>query len=388
MDNVLYKSQLLKRVKFFSALDEFSRNDIAKKLIRCEYKKGEIILKKGDKGSSLFIIDSGKVRIHSDNHTFSFFEPNEIFGEYFIIDKNGHSANASAVENCVIFKMDYHGFKRLMHQEPSDEINHCIMKSFVDRLRKMNDIEEELATKNKKIEKQNIVLEELNATKDKFFQIIAHDLRSPIASLLMEIEYLKETINDLKKEEIKEELSEMTTSTLKHIRLLDNLFNWAQLNRGTMPFHPELLQLKPVIDECTDQLKGGFKRKDLKLKDEILDISVFTDSNMLLFIVRNLLGNAIKFSHRGGEITLRSFIENDFVVIQVIDNGVGMSEEYCEKLFVDNQIESVLGTENEKGSGLGIKLCQEFIAKMNGEISCSSKLGSGSVFTIKLKKSI
>jgi PAS domain S-box-containing protein len=224
-------------------------------------------------------------------------------------------------------------------------------------------------------------LKELNATKDKFCSIIAHDLRTPFNSILGFSELLIENTKDSEVAESKI-YSEIINSSAKNtLVLLDNLLNWAKSQTGQIKFNPKKLNLSSIIQEILDIYISTAKIKNISLNYiPSEDIEVYIDQNMLKTVLRNLISNSIKFTNLNGKITINATQNHNNIEITVSDNGIGMNEETKKKLFkIDTNI-TTPGTASETGTGLGLILCKEFIEKQGGEIWVESELGKGSDF--------
>lgn len=228
-------------------------------------------------------------------------------------------------------------------------------------------------------------LRELNSTKDKLFSIIAHDLRSPFNAILGFSEILNDKTNELNADEYEQYLGFINTSARRTLALLDNLLAWAKSQTGKNTFNPLKTDLNEIIHEVLDISKSVAKIKNISISySQEGDIEVCADANMLKTILRNLISNAIKFTHPDGEIVLLAAKTDGHVEITVSDNGVGMSEDIRAKLFQIDKSTTTAGTANEKGSGLGLILCKEFVDKHGGKIWVQSEAGKGSSFIFTL----
>jgi two-component system, sensor histidine kinase and response regulator len=236
-----------------------------------------------------------------------------------------------------------------------------------------------------KIQQLNNDLEKQNATKDKLFTIIAHDLRNPFNSILGFSELLSENIrtNDIKKSE---EFSTLIYSTAKHtITLLENLLAWAKMQTGQIDFKPENLHLSQIVQEVIEVLNPSAKIKNIRLNYlQLSEITVHADPTMLKTVLRNLISNAIKFTNTGGTVEISAVSKKSQIVVNVSDNGVGMDEETQNKLFILDTTITTNGTANERGSGLGLLLCKEFVEIHQGKIWVESEVGKGSDFKFTL----
>ena len=229
------------------------------------------------------------------------------------------------------------------------------------------------------------LLVESNATKDKFFSIIAHDLRSPFNNIIGFTGLLIENTKDFGDPEFAQYLGIINSTANNTLVLLDNLLNWAKLESGKIYFKPEKQILSTIIDEVFILSNSIAQKKNIVLNYvESERIVVFADQNMINGILRNLISNAIKFTNSGGKIDVFASQDDRDIEIAVSDNGVGMDEETQKKIFSLASNESSPGTANEKGTGLGLILCKDFVEKHGGKIWVESKLGIGSTFKFRL----
>lgn len=238
---------------------------------------------------------------------------------------------------------------------------------------------------NKQLAKSEVELKELNASKDKFFSIISHDLRSPFVSLLGFSEYMAKYTDELDPEETKDYLTRIYKSAKNIFTLIDNLLQWSRLQTGGIPFSPAEFNLKPVVDQVINLLNETAVTKFITLTNKVAaPIEVYADQNMIETVIRNLISNAIKFTEEKGEVVVDAKIQDDDVLIMVSDNGVGMDSETIKGLFKIDVQYTTSGTRQETGTGLGLVLCKEFIEKNNGTIWAESISGSGSKFRFLL----
>lgn len=233
-------------------------------------------------------------------------------------------------------------------------------------------------------------LKQMNITKDKFFSIIAHDLKNPISSFLSVSDFLVGKFNDLRKDEIKEFLDEVHISAKNVYELLENLLLWSRSQRGLIHYHPMNLDLKTIFANNVNLLEINTEMKGVKLEYSLSkSYEVFADPNMLNTILRNLITNATKFTSEGGCINLMaSDYDENFCLISVSDTGVGIEPKKLAKLFQLEHSTTTDGTNNEKGTGLGLILCKDFVEIHKGKIWVESvpDKGSNFNFTIPLNK--
>ncbi len=241
----------------------------------------------------------------------------------------------------------------------------------------------------KELRESEIRFSELNATKDKFFSILAHDLKNPFNTILGFSEILKESAGVLDNNSIKEYARVINESAKNTHRLLENLLEWAKANQGRLHFSPAEILLKPIVLAEIQGLKSIADIKNSELVEKIPnDLRVITDENMLRSCLRNLITNAIKFTPKNGMIVVIARKEASQIVIGVEDNGIGMLPEAIEKLFRIETSGSTRGTENEYGTGLGLILCKEFVEKLGGRIWVESEVGKGSRFYFTLPEPV
>jgi PAS domain S-box-containing protein len=251
----------------------------------------------------------------------------------------------------------------------------CIAKEITQRKK----AEEELKLKNE-------LLNATNAEKDKFFSIVAHDLRGPMNGFLGLTGIMADDIESLSASELKEIATTMRTSAVNIYRLIENLLEWSKMQRGILNFEPQPLFLKLSLTKSIELMMDTANKKGIDLRINIPDHTVvIADIHMLETIIRNLISNALKFSFKGGiiEISAEKTVD-DMVRVVITDNGIGMSPELLEKLFTLTENINRKGTEGEPSTGLGLILCKEFVEKQGGKIWAESVEGEGSSFIFTL----
>ncbi|MBW7841598.1 MAG: PAS domain-containing sensor histidine kinase [Ignavibacteriales bacterium] len=232
-------------------------------------------------------------------------------------------------------------------------------------------------------------LRQINDTKDKFVSIIAHDVKTPIVALIGYAEILAEDIEELQKSEIKEFASSIVEISKQTIGLLTNLLEWSRLQTGRMEFHPVQMNAFNTAENSISLLASNAEQKNIKIINELdKDTYIYADENMMQSVFNNLLTNAIKFTNRNGEINITSDKCEDMICFSVKDNGVGMDAKQKTLLFEMNKSFTTPGTTNEKGSGLGMILCKDFIEKHGGKIWVESSVGIGSEFFFTVPASV
>jgi signal transduction histidine kinase/ligand-binding sensor domain-containing protein len=255
-----------------------------------------------------------------------------------------------------------------------------------ERQQQVEEQSEELMAQKEELVHVNIELNELNATKDKFFSIIAHDIKNPFNSILGFTELLQMNFNIWTDEKKLQIVDVLYSSSRNVFELLENLLQWSLSQRGVIEFNPEKTQLRDQVNYVLNLLKDSADEKEINLifSVPVEDIYVFTDIRMVHTILRNLIGNAIKFTKIGGVVEVKVQMEEKNALIKVIDNGLGIPKDIMDKIFRIESHHSTEGTNSEKGTGLGLILAKEFVGKLGGEIWAESEEGRGSTFSFTL----
>jgi signal transduction histidine kinase len=245
----------------------------------------------------------------------------------------------------------------------------------------------QLTEQNVQINSQAELLRSTNDTKDKMFSIIGHDLRGPVGNLKNALDLLIEEYDELNRDEVRDFIETLRESSDSVFNLLANLFEWAKSQSGRIVFRPEELSLNEIVEENISLFTPNFYRKNLTVShNPVKEFTLFADENMLNTIVRNLISNSIKFTPENGniKIIINDFVKSNKNYIELIveDNGIGIEKENLVKIFNTTEHFSTYGTNNEKGSGLGIILCKEFVERHKGEISIKSEINKGTSITV------
>ncbi len=256
-----------------------------------------------------------------------------------------------------------------------------------NRYRYKQKINKELEYTNKKLTESEDNLKELIATKDKFFSIIAHDLRSPLSSLTIVSEMLDENIENISSEKLVYYIGSISKATSSLLNLVENLLNWARTQTNKIKYNPEKINLTEIVEQNISLLKINADKKNIVIKNGIRsDIFVTADINLLTAVVRNLLANAVKFTENNGKINIDVSEIVTHYKIAIKDTGIGITKNDLEKLFRIDVDTRTIGTSTEKGTGLGLILCKEFVEKNGGEIYVESKQKIGSTFYFTVRK--
>ncbi len=259
--------------------------------------------------------------------------------------------------------------------------------SLKDSNQKLENEIEERKIIEEKLKSSEISLKELNATKDKFFSIVAHDLKNPFNTLIGFTQLLIQSYEMLTEDKIKNFHERINFAAKQGYNLLENLLDWSRTQTSAIKWLPETTSLARLINETSQLIKSMAHTKNIELSINIDDsINVYADVNMITTVVRNLLTNAIKYTFVNGKVTIDATDIGKKIEVIVRDTGVGISDTDIEKLFRIDINHSTIGTAEEKGTGLGLILCKEFILKNQGEIWVESNKNEGSSFHFTLPK--
>lgn len=246
-----------------------------------------------------------------------------------------------------------------------------------------------LRVAKKEVQQQNEKLQELNQTKDKFFSIISHDLKGPLNSLTSFSHLLIDHTESLSREEIRMLATDLDKSVKNLLTLLENLLEWSRSQTGNIDFTPQAFDLQELLENNRSLLASQAANKNIAIViDAPEEYHVNLHKPSINTVVRNLISNAIKFTPEGGRITVGIAADKHKLQISIADNGVGISREVVDKLFRLDSKHSTRGTADEKGTGLGLILCREFVEKNGGKIQVQSTEGCGSVFTLSFEPSV
>lgn len=251
----------------------------------------------------------------------------------------------------------------------------------------MRDISEQ-KSQREKIHELFRDLQEINRQKDKLFSIIAHDLRGPLGAFANMFDLLVEDYDSFTREELMECFTHIKASSSNVFQLLEDLLLWASNQLDKVAFEPRMIRLDQIVAKVFNYLQPQSAVKNIHLDHNIpAEIEVFADSNMVETVIRNLISNAIKFSYPGKKVTLSIEQQGDFTNLLVMDEGKGIPADDLNKLFDKTSVYTTYGTQGEKGTGIGLDLCWDFVERNGGKMEVQSEVGKGSTFSFSLKSS-
>jgi len=270
-------------------------------------------------------------------------------------------------------------YRRLMGKQQEME------KIIEEQTKQLRQEKIEIQAQKEIIEKQAQNLEQSNNTKDKFFSIIAHDLRNPFQALMGYTEHLYTVLDHVDKKELKESIGIIKDSSKTLLSLTENLLEWANLQTGKIKPEPVGFELSELISQCIDVFKQTASQKNIKIvHSSEEEVSLYADRNMILTVLRNLISNAIKFTTDGGEVTITTIQKENYCTIKVSDTGIGMSTKILKGVLSLDLKTTRRGTNEEAGTGLGLVLCKEMVEMNNGSLEVDSKEGQGTTVSVIL----
>ncbi|MCX7833635.1 MAG: ATP-binding protein [Ignavibacteria bacterium] len=279
----------------------------------------------------------------------------------------------------------WYEFRFIPLKDKSEKYKEIFIEAYDITKRKKD--EEKLRESEARLNDYSNELEQINKRKDKFFSLVAHDLRSPFTGLLGLAEVLNSTIDTMSVEDIREVAKQIHMSAKQIYNLLENLLEWSRLQRGITKYFKVDIPVKNLVDKIINLYSNNAAQKNIKLESKIPPETIIkADMNMFELVVRNLISNAVKFTKHGGTVTVEYQKTSEYDNIIVKDTGVGMSEENARKLFEIDRDYVTKGTGGETGTGLGLILCKEHLDKNGGKISVKSKKGEGSTFVVSFPR--
>src|SRR5690606_39169513 len=234
-----------------------------------------------------------------------------------------------------------------------------------------------LSIRTHEIEKSREELANLNQKKDLIFSILSHDLRSPLTTLKGFLSILIDD-HELTQDDIKKHASNIRNSVTSSLDLIDNTLFWSLSQTGNIAYTPTTFSLNEMLQKISGLYQLMVEKKRIRFSIELNEnIRLYADENMAYVSLRNIVSNALKFTPQGNAVKVKAFTQNGIGVIVVEDEGIGMSEAYLEKLFTEEQLPFTKGTNDEKGTGIGLMLCRKFIQLNKGRLHVKSSAGKG-----------
>lgn len=269
--------------------------------------------------------------------------------------------------------------KPLQHEEVLARVKTHLM---------IRQLHQQLEERNELLKEKNQQLEDLNASKDTFFSIISHDLRSPFTGFLGLTQFIVENIDDWGKDKIKSTTQKLHEAAENLYALLGNLLTWSRIQRGMVEHHPVHFDIADIISRNMILFRSNAKQKDITLESAVASgARVYADLQMVDTIIRNLLSNALKFTQQKGTVTISATLQDTLLYVSIADSGIGIPDNAIDRLFRIDAKYKRAGTAGEQGTGLGLILCKELIEKNGGSIWVESVAQQGTTFTFSLPQS-
>lgn len=387
--------ELLHHVQIFTGVMELDLADIADQLSEIKLRSGQTIFKKGDEGDAMYIIRSGSVRVHDGNHVLSRLKRGQVFGEFALFDKESRSASITAEEPTLLLELDQDDFAKVMVNKP--EVTMGVLRKVIRRIREMNELESKLAKSYMKIQKQKNEIEEqhqnildqkveleknneqlsrINEEKNRLISVVSHGLRNPLTSSLCVADLIENGDEALSEKQV-----EYMDVIHNGLRRMNSLINQT-LDIDIIALQRDKLRSEVVfLDEMLEQLTSSFKYtlslKKINISLNLESLSVMADKNFIYLILDNLLSNAIKFSPLNKQIIIDLFEKDKMAVIEISDQGPGISEKALQTLFDNPRI-------HERHSDrTGLSLAKKYVEAMGGQLFCKSKHGQGTTFMVE-----
>jgi two-component system, sensor histidine kinase and response regulator len=393
----------LNQNQFFKDIDQKDLKQLDVSFFQTKhYQPGDMVIEEGAIGDEMFLIVEGSVQVSkqlSDREEMKISQRHagDFLGEMALILKKKRSASVYCLTDVKLIVIKKDAFFSItafiphllnnVAQITAEKLRTSDTRSITEVAKSMEllRLNKQISEQKKILEAQKNELEALNASKDKFFSIIAHDLKSPFNTLLGFSNVLIEEFDCLSQENVRKFAANIHRSADNLLKLLNNLLQWAQSQTGRIEYRPRNSVICSAVKNVMTLLKPNADEKQVTMVSDIEENAIACfDENMITTVLRNLINNAIKFSNRGDEIRLESALSDKFIELSVSDNGVGINQADVEKLFKIDAKHSTKGTFGEKGTGLGLILCKEFVERHGGKIWVESELKKGTHFKFTL----
>lgn len=380
------KALALQKISLFSELPEPVIQKLASELQEVEAQKDHIIIRKGDRGDSMFLVTRGVVMVHDGDQILATLIAGEYFGEYALIDSYTRSASVTATQPTELLQLSRDRFNLIMEQHP--KLKDAVLKELIKRLRNLNIMQEQLVKNNNEIQEQkreiqqmNAYLSEVSEEKDKIMRILAHELKNTLTSTISISESLKEELAQ-RAPDLTEYINRLTSSLWRMNDRIDRILSV----KSKLPEEKELeiseFNLQEVAKELSQQFSEKAHEKGVKLNFKIDPYLVNLDRVYTHQILENLIGNAIKFSTAGKKVLVKTQENESSLNIIVSDQGPGLTAEALKPLTNPEMMEEI---HIKNASDLSLTIVRKFTESMGGTISCDTEPGKGARFILKFK---
>lgn len=391
--------RFLKGASILAGLDGRVLAKLATDLTVLELEPGQSVFRKGDPGDSMYIVVRGSVRIHDGKYVFTHIEPPGSFGEYALAQNSTRTASATARDRTTLFKLDRALVQRQFRN--NCEFTQSLLQAVLSRMIEKDAMEkqisanrlqirhqrDQLARQRDDLTKQHRQLIRMQAERNRFFEAIMHDLKNPLMGMnLLERSIALEHRN-LTAKSARKYLTMIRDTVACSGRLLENLLDWWRSRSGTMQFVPVSINLRRAVQETLTLQRPCARPKRIALRNDTPpSLVVLADARSLSSILRNLVSNAVKYTPPGGSVTVTARALRTRVEVDVKDTGVGMDPQQMAKVLRGGPGISTSGTAGETGTGLGLKICREFVKQNGGTLRATSEPDKGTTFSLSLRK--
>lgn len=399
--NTAERIEFLKNTEIFSGSGQTELEEISKALKIEKFNAGESIIRKGDSGTSMYILVKGRVKIHDGGHILTRLEPGKTFGEYSLFDEETRSASVTADMDSLLFKLEQDDFLNLVSK--NIEITKGVLRMLIRQMRERNILEEKLAKSYIRIQKQkgeieqqhesilkqkqlleeqNFDLISLNEEKNKLISIVVHGLKNPLTSSMCLVDMLNAQKHLLQDNQA--EYADIIHNSLHRMNnMINQILNIHTIDSKKFKLKQEKLNLSLIIKEVVKNFHLLIKQKNLELSLKLANIDAQLNKVYTVQIVDNLLSNAIKFSPDNSVINISLAKTDGKIRIEVKDEGPGIAKEDQLKIFHQYSRQSSKQYAPEPPTGLGLAIVKKYTTAMNGKVWCESKKGKGATFIVE-----
>ncbi len=396
------KFEILRKISIFAGAETDILTELASTLTEKEVLKGSAIIHKGDEGDAVFIIASGKVRVHDGNHVLARLVEGQVFGEYALIDQRTRSASVTAEENCLLLRLDYQDFYRNVAVNPG--ILRGVLRELIHRMRAMNELEEKLSKSYLKIqrqkdliekqnesislqktllEQQNYDLTKLNEEKNQLISTVIHQIKNPLTSAMCMAEMLdgRKGLND---ETDLEGLAIIRNSIKRINNLVNEILDVSTIDSKVYELKIESLDIRVILEELINNYRYFIEQKEIALFTDLTDVSARLNRVYVTQIFDNLISNAVRFTPAWKSIYIQLIKKQEKVLFTIKDEGPGIPQEKIHKVFDQYSRQTSMLDQELFQDGLGLAIVYNYTTAMKGKVSCESKIGKGTKFIVEL----
>jgi signal transduction histidine kinase len=400
------KFEFLKKRPIFSEAGDTILFELASSLKEKEVPRGSTIIRKGDIGEAVFMIVSGKVRVHDGNHVLARMEAGQLFGEYALIDKHVRSASVTAEDNCLLLQLDNEDFYRVAAGDPG--ILRGVLRELIRRMREMNVLEEKLSKSYLKIqrqkeliekqnesilsqksllEQQNFDLTKLNEEKNQLISTVIHQIKNPLTSALCMADMLEARDGQVDETE-REGLSIIKNSIKRINNLINEILDLSTIESKVYQLKTEPLELKSILDELIENYRFFIEQKSIELVTDIQPHSARLNRVYVTQIFDNLFSNAVKFSPEHGRVSIMLRKEKQNTIFSIQDEGPGFEEKKAIEAFEKYRRQTAMSEQELPPEGLGLAIVYKYTIALQGKVSLDTRNGRGTTFTVELPTNI